>query len=703
MFWLRWIFFSSPLWLVFGGVWLFRTVAEFQLMHESDALVHAIDRPVGVVSPLVPADGIEGEIAGLVFEPLLRRDESLNLRPNLIERWTSRTTVAVRCESEEAAGEAEARIRAGEAPAKGPRPIAVDRAGSVLTAVYEGIADGLETPLLESLPPGLLGDYRLVRVRAAHSVDDLIAAWLEGSVEKSQVRMMEFPNDREANLFVRGSTERVLRELRLYLDSNPATSPELEELGPRCHTTAREMLLELRTDAVWHDGQPFSADDVVFSYERLTRPDSPLPLAAGFSFVQSLEALTPHRLRVVCREAPGTMLESWEALPLLPVHLVGPSASAAARSAYLAQPVGLGPYRIERRRTDGGMELVAHDRHHLGVPREPRLRYRRFASLESILLALRTGTLDVIEPDGRFSEWSGRYPGTVETLRDLPRFQHLVVWNLDRPPFDRTPVRNALARAADPSAILRDTAVEFQTPVTGLFFPGLPCVAEPMLLPLHDPRGAENLLETEGFARDTDTGWRKDGEGRALHFTLLVNEANAEHRRLASALAEQWAAVGVEAKVELAPWEELILQRLPERAFDAVLLSWKLPPGRDRREVWHSAAAGNLSGLRDAEVDALLDRLRDESDPVVLTETTAALQRAIAALQPCLFVCDSGRIVTLRTGALEMHLPRAEGAVPIAVGKEGLEATRPWWVRAGSAKSETRDPKSEQALPSTPQ
>ena len=42
MFWLRWIFFSSPLWLGFGGAWLFRTVAEFQLTRESDALVHAI-------------------------------------------------------------------------------------------------------------------------------------------------------------------------------------------------------------------------------------------------------------------------------------------------------------------------------------------------------------------------------------------------------------------------------------------------------------------------------------------------------------------------------------------------------------------------------------------------------------------------------------------------------------------------------------
>ncbi len=689
MFWLRWVFFSSPLWLGFAGAWLFRTVAEFHLVSESDALVHAINQPVGWLTPLTPVDGIDGEIADLIFEPLLRRDGNLNLRPNLIERWTSRTVVTIRCESEEAAGEAEARIRAGEAPAKGPRPIALERTGDVLTAAFEGAAPDLETPLLEGLPGELLADDTLVRVTAEHSVDDLIGAWLKVSVEKAPLRLLEFSGDREANLFVRGDTERLLKELRLYLDANPSTSPALEILGRRSHTLARETLLDLRTDAVWHDGHPFTAQDVAFSYETLTRPGSPLPLAGGFAFVESVETTSPHRLRVRCREAPATMLESWEKLPVLPAHLLAGAGGPAAYEAYAAHPVGLGPYRLERRRTDGGVELVAHAGYHAGAPKEPRLRYRHFASLESILLALRTGSLDGIEPDERFTEWTSRHPGHVETVRDVPRFQHFVVWNLDRPPFDRTPVRQALARAADPASILRDTAAEFQTPVASLFFPGLPHVAEPMLLPLHDPRGAENLLEKEGYARDAESGRRKDEEGRTLGFTLLVNEANAEHRRLATALAEQWAAVGIEAKVEPLPWEELLSRRLAPREFDAALLSWAIPFGLDRREVWHSSAAGpgggNLGGLRDAEVDALLDRLRDEADPAKVAETTAALQRAIAALQPCLFVCDSGRIVTLRTDALEMRPPGAESPSPLALGKGGLKAARPWWIRKQAA------------------
>jgi peptide/nickel transport system substrate-binding protein len=692
MFWLRWIFFSSPLWLGFGGAWLFRTVSDFQLTRESDAFVHAINAPIGYLGPLAPADGIEGEIAGLLFEPLLRRDEQLNLRPNLLERWTSRSVVTIRCESEEAAGEAEARILAGEAPRRGPRPIALERTGAILNAAFEGMEKDFAAPLLEALPEELLADEVLVRVTADHSVEKLVNVWLEGSIEKGRVRMLEFNGDRETSLFVRGETDRVLEDLRLYLDSNPATHPVLEEVGKRCHTIAGEILLDLRPGVTWHDGTPFTAADVVFSHRTLTAPDSPLPLADAFRFVESLEAVSPLRLRLRCREVPGAMLESWERLPLLPAHLLadatGPDAAAAYQT-YLEQPVGLGPYRLERRRNDGGVELVAHTGYHLGVPQEPRLRYRRFHSLESILLALRSGTLDAIEPDERFTDWSERNPGTVETIRDVARFQHLVMWNLERAPFDRPEVRAALARAANPRELLRDHPTGFETPVTSLFFPGSPHVAEPLLLPLHDPRGAGKLLGEAGYTTDAESDLRKDAAGKPLAFTLAVNAANPGHLRLASGLAEQWAAVGVEARIEALPWSELISNRLPRREFDAVLLSWELPPGRDRRELWHSSEAGpgggNLSGLRNAEVDAILDRLHEESDPVKITENTAALHQAIARLQPALFLCDSGRIVTWKKGALAMRPPGSAAAIPITIGKGGLRDSRPWWVKTAEA------------------
>ena len=148
MFWLRTILFSLPLLLVFGGSWLFDRVGELQLSHETGALVCAIAKHVGPLNPLVPSAGVTGEIIDLLFDPLLVRDDDLNLRPHLFDSWTSQTVVTIRCSSEEAAGDSEARLLSGEYIDEGVEMLALDSTGSVLTVVLRGIAAGLEERLM---------------------------------------------------------------------------------------------------------------------------------------------------------------------------------------------------------------------------------------------------------------------------------------------------------------------------------------------------------------------------------------------------------------------------------------------------------------------------------------------------------------------------------------------------------------------------
>jgi peptide/nickel transport system substrate-binding protein len=480
------------------------------------------------------------------------------------------------------------------------------------------------------------------------------------------------------------------RELELYYESNRSLDPDIEVMGEQCYTTAREMLIDLRGGVQWHDGAPFTVEDVIFSYTRMTRPDSPLPLASSFGFVERVLALAPLRLKVECRDVPATMMESWEKLPVLPAHLLAGLGEAGALDAFFTHPVGTGPYRLASRRQDGGVELVANEFYFGGAPLEKRIGYRRFSSLESILLALRSGLVDVIVPDERFTDWAARNPGAVTTLRCEPRIQHFVAWNLDSSPFDRNPVRLAMAKAVNPAEVLRDTATGFQQPVTSLFYPGMPYSEDPMLLPLHDPRGAENLLEAEGYKLNESSGLRENAGGEVLTFTLAVNEANAVHRRFAAALAEQWAGVGVRVEIELLGWNELLASRLLTREFDAVMLSWEIPFERDRYHVWHSSGAGpgggNLSGLRNERVDGILEQLRKVEDPAGVKLAAESLQKAIADLQPCYFIGDTGRIITVRSDALRVYRPGTASAdggkvLPFGIGKSGLEGVRPWWVR----------------------
>lgn len=702
MFWLRSLLYLSPLAIVFGATALFRQVSRLSLPEPGGVMTCSIREPIGPLNPLASMGGVTREVRDLVFEPLLVRDDDLELRPNILSEWTEQTVVTVRCASEESAGETEAKLRSGEVLPEDTRLLAVDRDGKVLTVALEGFGSGLVEELLERIGDEHLGRYLLVEVHLNHSAADSIGSFLNRSVERGQVKMMDFDGDQVAQLFLQGDTDLFLRELELYYESNRSLDPEIRIVGNRCHTFSRELSLRLRSDVRWHDGVPVTTRDLLFSYEELTRPGSPLPLAGSFWFVDTIEAVDDVRVRVACRDPAPVMMESWEKLPLLPAHLLRGKSDPAAWDGFFEKPIGCGPYRVERRTDDGGIELRVHERYFRPRPLQERVRYREFESLESKLLALRSGRIDLLVPDFRFREWSERNPGMVRQLRCLPRFQQLVAWNLDRAPLNSREVRRALAEAIDLDAVLRDTSTGFQQPVESLFFPGTPFSKAPMPLPLYAPRSAERRLEDAGYRFDETRGARVGEDGQPFTLELVVNEANEEQIRLAHELAEQWSAVGIVVEVEMLSWGEILASRLVSRDFDAVLLSWEVPLERDRRGAFHSGGAGpgesgtNLFGLRDRDVDALLDKLRYEDDAEAIAEAAGRLQEAIAALQPCFFICDTGRIIWMREGAVEMARPQANGGAthsPPVVGKAGLERSRPWWVRReGEAPSEETEP-----------
>lgn len=692
MFWLRTLFYVSPLAVAFAVVLLFREVSHLALPGVGEALTTSIREPIGPLNPLTPISGPTREVRDLVFDPLLVRDDDLNLRPHIISHWDRQTVIVVRCFSEEAAGEAEAMILSGEYLDKGMEVLALSREGSVLTIALEGFSPDLEGRLIANFEPGLLGDYLLVRLRLKHSIRDSLSTFLNSSVEKGQIKMLDYEGDEVANLFVKGDTDLFLRELKLYYESNLSLSPEIVVVGEQSFTSSRELSIELRGDVKWHDGRLLTAKDVLFSYEELTRDGSMMPLKGSFWFVESFEQTNDFSLRAVCRSTPAVMMESFESLPVLPAHLLSDQSDAERWEKFSGSPIGTGPYRVEKRRDDGGIVLRSFDAYFGAKPVQEWNVFRRFDSLESKLLALRSGRVDSLIPDERFSDWTRRNPGIVREVRCLPRFQYFVAWNLDVEPLDLSAVRTALATSVNLKDVLANTATDYQEPVSSLFFPGVSYVEKAMPLPLLDLRGAEKLLTEAGYQFDESRGARVSGSGDPLTLRLSVNEADREQMRLARALQNQWAAIGVVVEIEAMPWEKILNDRLLTRDFQGVLLSWEIPLKRDRYETWHSngieEGGGNLFGLRNQVVDELLSNLRSVEDPEEVKVFAHRLQDEIATLQPCFFIGQSGRIMTLRDGAIEVVRPidgKEPNRSPAGIGKAGLERSRPWWARSKAA------------------
>ncbi len=683
--WFRVVLLTAPFALVAAGLWLTAHARQFRFERSED-MIYVIQSPPGDFNPFVPSTGVTREITDMIFEHLFRRDDDLKLRAHLAESWTDRQRVTLRMKDVEAAVEGADYIVSGEEKVKAVGILDAEREGNILRAWLKGHDQSKISEFIALFDEEKKAKLLHIRLRVRDSVDQSLGLFLENAVERGQVQLQHFRNDQEADLYLEGDTDLFLKEIRLYYESNRDQEPEIEILGHSNYYTEMEMTLRLRDDLTWQDGLPITADDVLFSYEELTRPGSIYPLKQDFWFVDKVEKVGDLEIRIACRESSAVMLESWEKLPILPAHLLSRNMNDEEWAAFFEKPVGSGPYAMVDRREDGGVMLAAHPKYFRGTPRQERVIYQIIPDREKRILGIKLDRIDVIEPDPREILWMEREQDEVRFLEDVARYQTFVAWNLRRDKFADPKVRRALAYAVDLETVIRECSGGKATLPRGLYFPGSPYAKDSDKTPKFNPVKSKLSFEEAGWKMAAD-GIRTLPNGDRARITLAYDAGNVLNEKLAIELKRAWDKVGVSVTVKAMPWNEL-LQIFPEAEFDAVILGWEQEVGRDQRRVWHSRFAepggSNFCGLRNSEVDALLEDILMATNLEDAIKLTGELQDEIAELQPAFFLCETGRRLAVRRNALVQVRPRIDGELkeePLMVGRTGIEAVRPWWVR----------------------
>jgi peptide/nickel transport system substrate-binding protein len=688
MVWLRLLTFLVPAGLVAAAVWL--TGQAQRLVHRDDHdLIVVVRNEIGPGNPLAPSTGVTREITELLFDRLLRLDDDLRLRPHVASRWDYRHRATVYFTGPDTAAAAY-------------NAIAGDRTLWPEWSLIDCVHDGDLVHLVSSHPESdwvaalvdrhwkreNLAKLSHIRLRVREAAERSLGDFLAGSVEKGGIRQVRYRDDRVADIYLAGESEQFLKELRLYYESNRGLSPEIEESEAVSWVTELDFEITLRNDIRWHDGEPLTADDLLFSFTEATRAGSPWPMRGAFQFVQGMEKINEYAVRARCREYYAPALERWAKLPLLPEHRLRSAVGKTDWEAFFARPVGTGPYRLERLGPGGEVVLGANRDYFRGAPRQAAIRYLVNDDARSRLLGLKLGNIDVFQPDEAERRWA-LASGDARVMEDVSRYQSFVAWNLDRPLFGDARTRRALADGLNLPSVIAGVANGHAEPWRGLFFPGS-WFCEPVAeSSRYDFERAAGDLAAAGWKRDGDTGVWTDAKGGKLAFTLAYDSGDALHAELADALRQAWKIAGIDVRLEPMEWSALVEKRLAPRDFDALLLGWELDFTRDQWAVWHSSQAGpggsNFSGLKDPEVDRLLTSLRETDDEAAVTAAAGALQNRIVELQPCLFLCGTGRAVAIRKDAVIQSRPGDDGewtAGPVQIGRAGLHASRPWWIRS---------------------
>ncbi|NTU81495.1 MAG: peptide ABC transporter substrate-binding protein [Chloroflexales bacterium] len=390
-------------------------------------------------------------------------------------------------------------------------------------------------------------------------------------------------------------------------------------------------LFTLRQDAVWHDGQPVTAADVVFTLRALQILEQPgEPLAAAAWADALVDRIDDHTVRVTL-PAPFAPFLSMARVPILPAHLLAGTAPDRWPAAPFArQLVGTGPYRLVELRDDRAL-LEANQSYFGGRPYLDRVELRFVTAPEAAQAALTRGDVMAYGERATPALAGVSLPSNLRRST-VPLDEYaLLSFNLRDGPLAEQPLRLALAHGISKDAIIERALGGLAAPLDTPILPGSWAYAPEVQWHGADPEAARRILSELGFEPGADGVLRRNGQ--ALRLELLVEDGERP-RAVADEVARQWGELGID--VEVLPLEALALQqRLRDGRFTVALHSWAhLGPDPDPFLYWHSQGGLNVAGLDDEQIDELIESARTEDELAARSADYAAFQQRWVELAP---------------------------------------------------------------------
>jgi peptide/nickel transport system substrate-binding protein len=434
-------------------------------------------------------------------------------------------------------------------------------------------------------------------------------------------------------------------EPMLYL--NPATQDFEPLLAERYEISPDKLDLTfyLRKDVRWHDGKPLTADDVIFTFQKIMDPkvDS-AALRVYFIDCTKAEKIDEHTVRFHWKQPYFKALETvGQTMFIIPKHLFDDSTDFN-KHPFARKPVGTGPYRLTSWETGKKIELVRNEQYWGKKPYFQRIIFKVITDDNVALQVFNQGELDVVGLTP--TQWlkQTNYPEFLKKNHklyyDYPAFGY-IGWNMRRTPFDDRRVRTAMTLLLNRQAILKNIFSCLGQVVSGPNYINTPYY-DPSVKPLpYDPEQAKKILDEAGWSDHNGDGIR-DKDGKDFKFEFLLPAGSADTEKIATIYKEDLARVGITMEIRKLEWA-VFLQNIQEFSFDACTLGWVLDAFPDLYQIWHSSMAdvkgsSNHVGYKNPEVDRLIEQARQEFDKQKRIELNRQIHRIIAQDQPYTFL-----------------------------------------------------------------
>lgn len=414
----------------------------------------------------------------------------------------------------------------------------------------------------------------------------------------------------------------------------------------------------LRRGVKWHDGAPFSARDVLYTYRVTIDPKTPTAYAEDFKQVRSISTPDDHTVRVNYAVPFAPALASW-GMNILPAHLL--EGKDITKSPLARKPVGTGPYRFKEWLSGQKIVLDANSDYFEGRPYIDRFIYRIIPDSSTMYMELKAGAIDLMNltPVQYSRQTDNRNFTSHFNKYRYPSSGYLYMgYNLRHPLFGDKRIRQAMTAAINKDELIQGVLFGMGQKSHGPIVPGR-WAYNPGIRDIgYDPKHSAELL--------AEAGWREknsDGilvkDGKPFKFTILTNQGNQQRLMSAQIIQQRLRQVGVDVRIRIVEWATFLKEFIDKGNFEVVMLGWNISQDPDMYDIWHSSKTKpgelNFIGYKNAEVDRLLVEGRNTFDVAERKKAYFRIQEILADEQPYtfLYVPDALPVVSARIRGVE--------------------------------------------------
>lgn len=391
---------------------------------------------------------------------------------------------------------------------------------------------------------------------------------------------------------------------------------------------------KIKENITFHDGEPLTADDIVFTIDSILDDNNASFLKSDFTEVDSVTKINDYTLELKLKY-PFTPLLDRLTVPILPKHAFEGVDMRTAE--FNSHPIGAGPYMFDKWDRGTSLNLKAYTDFHGTKPSIEKVIFKFIPDSNVRALQLKSGEVDIALLD----------PVQAVSLKEQENISiHAIdtadyrgiLYNMDKELWQDVNVRRAFSYATDRSqivkGILKGYGTEAYSPLQKHAFNN-----ENVEKYAYDVEKAKELLDEAGWAEGQDGIRVKDGE--PLTFTITVPATDTVRVNIANYTAEGFKAIGADVKVAALDWSAISIDEA-----DAFIIAWGSPYDADHHSyiLFHSdessktSAGYNYGSYSNTAVDELLEKGRLSTDDNERKAAYTAFQAELAEDPPYNFI-----------------------------------------------------------------